>query len=120
MVAAGLCQAIVKGVRTKNAVIREKLLRMVSIFIIVLPPDTKQAAVTLLVAGDAVELAVGHLLETGLPSVYLMDLLFLSADKPQARERLSSKRVADQLVHWVAQCLVQVRNIVVKKEELRR
>ncbi len=118
MVAAGLCQAVVKAVRTKSWTVCDKVLRMLLVFIEHLSPDLRQAAVTILVAGGVVERAVRHLVEKG-PATdgYLVELLCFLAEKPQAGERLSSKGVVDQLVHWIAKWLVKVRDMVLNRRK---
>ncbi len=114
VVAAGLCQAAVKAARSENRFTRERVLLMVSPFIDVLSPDLRQAAMATFIAGDIVELAVGHIVEAA-PSGHgcLGGLLYRFSGEPQGRERLSSKGVVDQLLLWVAKWLAEVGHVMV-------
>ncbi len=109
-VAAGLCQAAVKAARRKSKLVRKKVLYTLPLYVDALSTDLGEGAMTLLVAGGIVELAVRHLVEAGSSEDgCLLGLMQHLTANPQGRDRLSSKGVGDQLMQWVAKRLVQVR-----------
>jgi hypothetical protein len=92
---------------------RKKVLCRLCLAVELLSPDHRQAAVTLLLAADIPELAVACMTTAG-PSVddFLVELLLMFCNVPQARERLMSKEVVDKVIRWSATWLSKVCNVL--------
>jgi hypothetical protein len=83
-------------------------------FLCHLPDQTTFAAAAELVDGNAVELVVGHLAETG-DDPHGAGVLLLThfSSTPRGRVKICTEGVAERLMKWLAPFLQKVRSIAV-------
>ncbi len=114
LVPAGLCQAAVHALKKENKAVRGKVVSILAVFFARLDDRFHHAAMAVLVTGGAVELAMGHMVETGLELLLYGEELFNDFfDDPRGQDRVCTGAVADPLIKWAAKWLPQVRNMVV-------
>lgn len=83
-----------------------------------LPSRDQPAALAQLLAGNAVELTVGHMTEAGLDMKWLddrLDIFHFFLDDAEGRERLCKRTLADQLMKWFAIALPEVSGMVMRE-----
>ncbi len=98
----------------ENKAVREKVLDILVKFIVPLSLQSQPAAYAVLVAGNAVAFTVRDMTDGGVDAFGNgVALLHIVVSLPQARQRLSTKGVVDQLLRLVAKRLEKVRDVAV-------
>ncbi len=110
LMAAGLCQAALQALRRQITTVSGRTLALLHTFFKGLSSKSQSSAMTVLVAGDVVELAMAHLADAGSDNIQcgVHMLEHFRADS-RGRERLCAPRVVDQLMKWIAKWLAEVR-----------
>ncbi len=92
--------------------VRKSVLRLLSLFLHALSTHFHRAAMSVLLAGNAIEFTVCIISAAGvdvlLPGVALL-MLFLADD--EGRERMCRPGIAARIMKWVVKCLSEVRSL---------
>ncbi len=112
MLGAGLCKAVLRVFEFDNQDLHKNVWTMLPMFLDYLSKKSYNTALTILVAGNVMELALEHYIKGGVnsPGAVMLRRFWAAAE---GQKRMSAPGVMDQLIAWIAKGLQSVRNIVV-------
>jgi hypothetical protein len=109
---AGLCKIAMQAFQIGDKRVREKLLQMLTSFLRNVSQVHASAAWAELAEGNAMDLAMAHMVEVGVDTAGVPFLL-ACMDDPRSRERMQAEGILDQLKERVLVHFGQVRTAIV-------
>jgi hypothetical protein len=106
----GLCSAALQALRKQHRAVSTKTLAMLSTFLNSLSMTSRARALEELLAGDIVELTMGHLADAGPDQIQFgVESFEQFLGSALGRERLCAPGLVDQLMKWIAKWFAEVR-----------